>query len=242
MYDRILQLHCEVPCFRSLSIRLLRTHLHTLTIDDDSQANRCDAGMGGRSNQETRMESKDILSVESPRHLLFLNLDTCMDSGGQTQEALYDLIITLTSMVKSSCGALLLMQLRQEQLIAAEENSARASQRDIEINENEDSTTRLSQVPCTQYGYFSQVDLPPTAATSIANPNRTILKNGQENIRRSQRRLDEFAKEVDDTFLLLWKLCCGLARGKPSDFSLPLQPSTRYYLRPDHLHLAITIK
>ena len=74
-------------------------------------------------------ESLDMLSVQSPRHLLFLNLDVCLDSSGDTQEALYDLLTSLTSMVKTSCAALVVLQAKQAEVVAAEVMRERAASR-----------------------------------------------------------------------------------------------------------------
>jgi hypothetical protein len=89
-----------------------------------------------------------------------------------------------------------------------------------------------SQVQCTQYGYFSQVEvLPATSSSTTTSVSTSINSNSiggrSRSTSRSQRRLDEFAQEADEAFLVLWRLCCGLARGQPQDFGLPLQPSTR---------------
>jgi hypothetical protein len=240
LYDRLLLLHVDVPSFRSLSIRLMRTHLLTLLLDSDhdNHSHTHMRGSRGNSVEQFRRESLDILSVDSPRHLLFLNLDACVDSCGQTQEALSDLLTALASMVKTSCAALTVLQAKQVQVVEAEEQAAlaaaAAAQRNGLEEEEEDEegvvTMQQSQVQCTQYGYFSQVDaLPPTTTSSsqpFPPPNTDPGRSRSSS--RAQRRLDEFAQEVDDAFAVLWRLGCGLARGKPQDFGLPLQPSTRW--------------
>lgn len=206
--------------FRSHSVRLLRNHLQSLVVDNDSGPFSRTCRIGEVSFEQLRRESQDLLSVESPRHLLFLNLDSCVDNSGQTQEAIYDLIVSLTSMLQTSCTSLQEMQLKHSQMVAAAENR-------VSLAENDDEAMPLSQgVPCTQYGYFSQVDLSQHASSSSQGPSRVIDEDSRA-IRRAERRLVEYAQEVDDAFVILWKLCCGLARGKTSDFSLPQQPSTR---------------
>lgn len=159
--------------------------------------------------------------MESPRHLLFLNLDACVDSSGQSQEAVYDLLTSLTAMVKTSCAALLVLRAKQARMVAREvlaaEAAATAAQSGgrSENNVPEDDREEVvaySQVQCTQYGYFSQAEVFPATSSSPTSANTHInasqSANGSVNVSgkaiggmsrstsRSQRRLDEFAQEV----------------------------------------------
>ena len=190
---------------RSLSVRLTRTHLLTLLLDNEDSPSRSNAG-------HWQKEIRDILSVESPRYMLHLNLDSCVDQNADSQEALCDLLVTLATMVKKSSGALAsLWENVDEALESHDKCGGLDGSRDVEA-------------PCTQYGYCSQID---AFQSSISSSSQNNIARNSRHSSRARRKLHDFAQEVDDAFTVLWRLCCGLAHDKPHDYSLPVHPSTR---------------
>ena len=65
LYSSLLHLHVEVSSFRSLSLRLLRRHLVTLLLDNDSAPDVCGSryrGGGGGGEEQVRRYASIYLS------------------------------------------------------------------------------------------------------------------------------------------------------------------------------------
>ena len=196
---------------RLLTMRLVKNHMLTLVTEDGNESfwKRNVIGFNNCINvKEKSKVSQDLLSVESPRYLLFVNLNACMDAG-QYQESMYDLLTTLTSMVIISSEAFISMQSKLARKFSAEQAGETA------LSQTESG----AGVPSTQYGFYTQCD-----ATLPRSSNNGASLSGTS---RAERRLENFGKELEESFMALWCLCRGLARGSLQDFGLPPAPSTR---------------